>query len=310
VNTIDARTATAAREPARPGTVRRWIMATRPATLPAAVTPVLVGTAIAADAGGFRAGPALAALAGALLLQIGANLANDLLDHEKGADTELRLGPTRVVQAGLLSPAAVRRATALTFLAAFLVGLYLVWVAGWVVAAVGAASIVAAIAYTGGPYPLGYNGLGDVAVFVFFGLVAVCGTTYVQAGAVPPMAWIAAVPVGALVTAILVVNNVRDIATDAAAGKRTLAVRFGRRAAEAEYAFLLLAAAAVPLALFLTGRLDAWVLLPLLTAPRGVALLRSVRRHQGRALNPTLGHTAMLAAIFGALFSLGILLGA
>ncbi len=285
-------------------------MAARPATLPAAVTPVLVGTAAAAAVDGFRAVPALAALAGALLLQIGANLANDLFDHEKGADTEERMGPTRVVQAGLLSPAAVRRATALTFLLAFLVGLYLVWVAGWVVAAVGAASIVAAVAYTGGPYPLGYNGLGDVAVFLFFGLAAVCGTTYVQAGYVPPLAWIAAVPVGALVTAILVVNNVRDIATDAAAGKRTLAVRFGRRAAEAEYALLLLAAAAVPVALFATRRLNAWVLLPLATTPRALALLRSVHHDQGRALNPTLARTAMLAVAFGALFALGILLAA
>ncbi|MEJ2186636.1 MAG: 1,4-dihydroxy-2-naphthoate polyprenyltransferase [Gemmatimonadota bacterium] len=297
-------------EPTLPGPVRRWVMAIRPATLPAAVTPVLVGTAVAVAVGAFRAGPALAALAGALLLQIGANLANDLLDHEKGADTDARLGPTRVVQAGLLSPAAVRAATALTFVLALLVGMYLVWVAGWVVMAVGAVSIVAAVAYTGGPYPLGYNGLGDVAVFIFFGLVAVCGTTYVQAGFVPALAWIAAVPVGALVTAILVVNNVRDIATDAAAGKRTLAVRLGRRAAEAEYALLLLGAGAVPVALFATGRLNAWVLLPLLAAPRAYALLRSVRHDRGRALNPTLGGTAMLSVTFGALFALAIILGA
>lgn len=292
------------------GPVRRWVMAVRPATLPAAVTPVLVGTASAYAVGGLRWGPALAALLGALLLQVGANLANDLFDYEKGADTEERLGPTRVVQAGLLSAAAVRRATAATFFLAFLVGLYLVWVAGWIIVAIGLLSIAAAVAYTGGPYPLGYNGLGDVAVFIFFGLVAVCGTAYVQAGYVPPLAWAAAVPVGTLVTAILVVNNIRDIPTDRAAGKRTLAVRLGRRAVIAEYGLLMAAAYAMPLVLFLTRRLDGWVLLPLSTAPLAVLLTRRVATDRGRALNPTLGRTARLAALFGALFAAGIVLGA
>ncbi len=285
-------------------------MAIRPATLPAAVTPVLVGTAAAWAVGGFRAGPALAALVGALLLQVGANLANDLFDFEKGADNEDRLGPTRVVQAGLLSAAAVRRATALTFFLALVVGLYLVWAAGWVVVAIGLASIAAAVTYTGGPYPLGYNGLGDIAVFGFFGLVAVGGTAYVQAGYVPGLAWVAAIPVGTLVTAILVVNNVRDLPTDAAAGKRTLAVRLGRRAAVAEYALLLTAAYVTPAALFAAGRLDGWVLLPLVTAPLAVHLYRRVARDTGRALNPALGRTAMLGVAFGALFALGIVLGA
>jgi 1,4-dihydroxy-2-naphthoate octaprenyltransferase len=285
-------------------------MAIRPATLPAAITPVLVGTAAARAVDGFSPGPALAALVGALLLQVGANLANDLFDYEKGADNEDRLGPTRVVQAGLLSAAAVRRATALTFFLAFLVGLYLVWVAGWVVVAIGLASIAAAVAYTGGPYPLGYNGLGDLAVFVFFGLVAVGGTAYVQAGYVPGLAWVAAIPVGTLVTAILVVNNVRDLPTDRAAGKRTLAVRLGRRAAIAEYALLLSAAYLTPIAILAAGRLNAWVLLPLVTAPMGVLLYRRVARDSGRALNPALGRTAMLGVAFGALLALGIVLGA
>lgn len=292
-----------------PGSARRWVMAVRPATLPAAVTPVVVGTAVAHAVGGFRRGPALAALAGALLLQVGANLANDLLDYRKGADTEDRLGPTRVVQAGLLSPEAVRNAAVLAFFLALLVGVYLTWVAGWPVVAIGVASIGAAVAYTGGPYPLGYNGLGDLAVFVFFGLVAVCGTAYVQAGFVPALAWVAAIPVGTLITAILVVNNVRDIATDAAAGKRTLAVRFGRRGALLEYALLLSAAYLVPPALFLAGRLDAWVLLPLATAPLAGRLFRTVARETGRALNPALGRTAMLGVAYGALFALGIALG-
>lgn len=292
-----------------PGPVRRWVMAIRPATLPAAVTPVLVGTAVAHAVGGFRWGPALAALLGALLLQVGANLSNDLLDFEKGADTDERLGPTRVVQSGLLSAEAVRGATAFVFLLALAVGVYLTWVAGWAVVAIGLGSIAAAIAYTGGPYPLGYNGLGDIAVFIFFGLVAVCGTAYVQAGFVPPLAWIAAIPVGTLITAILVVNNVRDMETDAAAGKRTLAVRLGRRAALVEYALLLAAAYTVPPALLATGRLDPWVLLPLLTAPVATGLYGSVARDTGRSLNPSLGRTAMLGVAFGGLFALGIALG-
>ena len=291
------------------GPVRRWILAIRPATLPAAVTPVLVGTAAAYAEGGFAPLPALAALIGALLLQVGANLANDLYDFEKGADTDERLGPTRVVQAGLLSPASIRRGMVLTFALAFLVGVYLVWVGGWPIVVIGLASIAAAVAYTGGPYPLGYNGLGDIAVFIFFGLVAVCGTAYVQAGYVPALAWLAAVPVGTLVTAILVVNNVRDIDTDRAAGKRTLAVRFGRRTAILEYAALLAVAYAVPVGLLLTGRLEAWVLLPLVTLPLALRLAQRVATDRGRALNPSLGRTAQLSMLFGGLFALGIALG-
>lgn len=287
----------------------RWLMAIRPATLTAAAAPVLVGTAVAQEADAFRAGPALAALAGAFLLQVAANLANDLFDFEKGADNADRLGPTRVVQAGLLSPRAVRRGMILTLGLAFLVGLYLVWVAGLVIVFIGLLSIAAAVAYTGGPYPLAYHGLGDVAVFIFFGFVAVCGTAFVQAGHVPALAWYAAVPMGALTTAILVVNNVRDIETDAATGKRTLAVRLGRRGAVGEYAVLLAVAYAVPLGLVLAGRLSAWGLLPLASAPLAAPLLRRVRLERGRALNPALGGTARLLFVYGALFALGIVLG-
>jgi 1,4-dihydroxy-2-naphthoate polyprenyltransferase len=293
-----------------PGLVARWIMATRPATLTAAAAPVLVGTAAAHVAGGFRAGPALAALLGSFLLQIGANLANDLYDYEKGADTPARMGPTRVVQSGLLSPGAVRGGMAVTFGLAVLVGVYLTWVAGPIIILIGLLSIAAAIAYTGGPYPLGYNGLGDIAVFAFFGFVAVCGTAYVQAGHVPALAWVAAVPVGALTTAILVVNNVRDMETDAAAGKRTLAVRLGRGGALAEYAGLLAVAYAVPLLLVVTETLSAWALLPLLTVPLAAGLFRWVRDERGRALNPALGGTARLLFAHGALFAAGMALGA
>jgi 1,4-dihydroxy-2-naphthoate polyprenyltransferase len=285
-------------------------MAIRPATLTAAAAPVLVGTAVAYAAGGFRSGPALAALAGAFLLQIGANLANDVFDYEKGADTANRLGPTRVVQSGLLSPAAVRAGMAVTFSLALAVGVYLVWVAGPVIVVIGLLSIAAAIAYTGGPYPLAYNGLGDIAVLIFFGFVAVGGTAFVQAGHVPGLAWWAALPVGALTTAILVVNNVRDIETDAATGKRTLAVRLGRPGAVAEYAFLLAVAYVVPPILVLAERLTIWALLPLATLPLAVGLFRRVRDERGRALNPALGGTARLLFLFGALFALGIFAGA
>ena len=302
-------TTTSSPTAAAPGSLRAWIIAVRPATLSAAAVPVFVGTAVAAWLGGFRLGPALAALAGAFLLQIGANFANDVFDYEKGADTHERLGPTRAVQAGLLTPRSVRRGMFVVFGLALLVGIYLTLVSGPAIFAVGVLSILAAIAYTGGPYPLGYHGLGDVFVMVFFGFVAVAGTTYVQTGSVPALALWAAVPVGALATAILVVNNVRDAPTDAKAGKRTLAVRFGRRAGVAEYALLLAAAYLVPLALAL-AELGWPVLLPLASAPLGVRLLTALQRERGPALNPVLVGTAKLLLLHGLLFAAGIALSA
>src|SRR5882724_6200886 len=223
----------------RPGSLGAWVLASRPKTLSAAAVPVLVGTACAAGRGSLRWGPALAALLGALLLQIGANFANDVFDYEKGADTAARLGPTRAVQAGLLSARSMRLGMGLVFTLALGLGLYLTSVAGYVILVIGCASIASAIAYTGGPYPLGYHGLGDVFVFLFFGLVAVCGTVFVELGRVPGLALFCALPVGALATAILVVNNLRDRETDLGAGKRTLAVRFGRTFAIAQYRSLI-----------------------------------------------------------------------
>jgi 1,4-dihydroxy-2-naphthoate octaprenyltransferase len=290
--------------------VRAWVLACRPATLTAAVAPVAVGSACAAAAGHFRAGPALAALAGAVLLQIGANLANDVYDFEKGADRADRLGPTRAVAGGLLSAAHVRAGMVIAFLLATIVGVYLAWSAGPAVVVIGVASIAAAVAYTAGPWPLGYHGLGDLFVLAFFGFVAVCGTVFTQIGAVPALAWCAALPVGALATAVLVVNNVRDRETDACAGKRTLAVRFGRRAAEWEYVALLAVAYAVPVLLFATGQARAAVLLPLVTAPFAVALARQLRARSGRALNATLAATARLLLGHAALFAVGLAAGA
>jgi 1,4-dihydroxy-2-naphthoate octaprenyltransferase len=289
-----------------PGSVSAWILAARPRTLTAACVPVAVGTACAHASGGVRVGPAVAALLGALLLQIGANFANDVFDFEKGADTAERIGPTRAVQAGLITPKAMRGGMAVVFLLALALGAYLTSVAGPLILAIGIASILSAIAYTGGPYPLGYHGLGDVFVLLFFGFVAVGGTALVQVGRVPELALFAALPVGSLATAILVVNNLRDIETDRRAGKRTLAARFGERFALGEYALLLAVAYVVPVLLFLTGRSGPFVLLPWASAPLAFGLLRAVRRERGKALNPILGRTAMLVLIHGLLFAVGL----
>lgn len=284
-----------------------WWLAARPKTLTAAAAPVLVGTAVALATGAFHAGAALAALGGALLLQIGANFANDLFDFEKGADTEHRLGPTRTIQAGLITPRAMRLGMLVVFGLALLIGVYLVALSGPILIAVGVCSILAAMAYTGGPYPLGYHGLGDVCVFVFFGLVAVAGTVFVQAGHVPVLAWIAAIPVGCLATAILVVNNVRDIETDVVAGKRTLPARWGRGFGEAEYAALLALSYASALCIAALGFPGA--LLALLSAPLALSLFAQLRGESGRALNACLARTAKLLFLFALLLSAGIALG-
>ena len=281
-----------------------WISAARLRTLPAAIVPVIVGTAVARACGGIAWGPALAALAGAIAIQIGTNFANDVFDAEKGADTADRIGPLRAVSAGLISAAAMKRAMIGAFAVASAFGLYLVASAGWPIAAIGIASIISGIAYTGGPWPLGYHGLGDVFVMVFFGFVAVCGTVYVQLHAVPALALWAAVPVGALATAILVVNNLRDRATDARAGKRTLAVRLGRRAVLVEYALLLAAAYAVPLALAIG---HPWRALPVITTPLAVVRLRQLAvASDGPTFNRLLAATGQLLLLHGLLFAAGM----
>lgn len=294
----------------RPGSAAAWWLAARPATLTAALVPVAVGTACAIAVGSFRAGAAFAALLGAMAIQIGTNFANDVFDYEKGADTEHRLGPTRAVQAGLLRPAAVRGGMVVAFGIAVLAGVYLTAVAGPAIVIIGVASILSGIAYTGGPFPLGYHGLGDLFVLVFFGFVAVCGTAFVQVGSVPLLAVWASVPVGAIATAILVVNNLRDRHTDAHAGKRTLAVRWGREIVIFEYVLLLLLAYAVPIGLVATGMSSTGALAPLVTLPWAAVLARRVATSEGPALNPLLGGTARLLAAFGLLFALGIALSA
>lgn len=292
----------------RPGKFQVWILAARPRTLPAASAPVILGTTLALADGSFRWGPALAALVGALLLQIGANLANDVFDYHKGADTEQRLGPIRVTQAGLLLPNQVMTGMWVVFSLAALIGLYLTWVAGWVVVVIGALSIVAALAYTGGPFPLGYFGLGEIAVFVFFGLAAVCGTYYVQAGYITPASLLAAVPMGLLSSAILAVNNLRDIETDRAAGKHTLAARFGLSWARREYLLLLVGAYLVPVFMLFLVEVPWTVLLAWFSIPLAYRLVWQVWHLQGRPLNRVLAGTGQLELAYALLLGLGMLL--
>ncbi|HSC86660.1 MAG TPA: 1,4-dihydroxy-2-naphthoate polyprenyltransferase [Polyangiaceae bacterium] len=289
-----------------PGSLHAWILACRPATLTAAAAPVLVGTAIAAREGQLDILRFVCSLLGAFCLQIGSNFANDVFDYEKGADTAERLGPTRAVQAGLVSPRGMKVGMALVFGIALLAGVYLVSVAGPWLVVIGVASILAAIGYTGGPYPLGYHGLGDAFVFLFFGLVAVAGTVFVQLGTVPPLAWLGALGLGAVTTNILVVNNVRDRLTDVTAGKRTLAVRFGRGFAWGEYVGLYVLAYAVPLVAGWAFGVGPLALLGCATVPLAWANSRDLARLEGRALNPLLGRSAKVVFLYGASLALGL----
>ena len=295
--------------PGQPSAVRTWLLAIRPATLPAAASGVVVGLGAAIAAGAtFRADTAFACFGVALLLQVVANLANDLSDFRRGADTPDRAGPTRVASAGLATERQLEVAIGLAIGLAGLFGLWLAWVGGPAIVGLGALAIVAALAYTGGPWPYGYRGLGEIFVFVFFGLVAVAGTAYLQALRFEPLFVVAAIPVGALTTGILVVNNLRDIPTDRAAGKRTLAVLVGRRATAAEYALLLLAAFIVPIVLVVAG-FGIVQLLPLASAPLVVPLVRTVRDfREPQELNRVLRGTARLDLAFGVLFAAALAL--
>ena len=294
---------------APPRALKTWLMAIRVPTLPAAVVPVLVGSATALSDGRFKPWAFLAALLASLLIQIGTNLANDYFDAKKGADTAERLGPVRVTQSGLIAPATVRNAMLLCFALAALCGAYLIYVGGWPILVIGLLSIASGILYTGGPYPLGYNGLGDVFTFVFFGLVAVLGTDYLHSGEFRWVALFASLPVAMLVTAIIVVNNLRDAPTDRKAGKRTLAVIFGERFARTEYALLVVGAYLVLPVVWLWGGASPLVLLALLSMPLATPLLDLMAKERGRALNAALRGTARLHMLFGALLTLGLLLG-
>jgi 1,4-dihydroxy-2-naphthoate octaprenyltransferase len=283
-------------------------MAARVRTLPAAIAPVLVGTSLALGAGRFRPLAFVAALLGALFIQVGTNLSNDYSDARRGADTEDRLGPVRVTAGGLVPPRQVLLATYVTFALAVACGAYLVAVAGPELLAVGAASILAGVLYTGGPRPYGYEGLGELFVFLFFGIVAVAGSYFVQIQELPWQAFVCAVPVGLLASAILVVNNVRDLETDRRAGKRTLAVRLGRDRTRTLYAAMVAGAFVTAPLPWAFGSMSAWLLVPWLTAPLAVRLVRLVRsRSDGPALNGALAGTGALQLLFCLLYSAGIL---
>ncbi len=295
--------------PTQSGGIGAWIMAARIPTLPAAAIPVIVGTSVGASIESFRLLPFLGAFAAALLIQIATNFANDYSDHAKGADTPDRLGPTRATSAGLISPDAMKRATVITFGLAMLIGVYLITVGGWPILVIGILSILFGLAYTGGPFPLAYNGLGDISVFIFFGLVAVTGSSYLQTGSIDGLAIAAAVPIGLLITNILVINNLRDIRTDERARKRTLAVIMGEGGTRFQYTAFLVIAWLFPLAIWVGGGAGAWVLLSWLSVPLGVILIRMVLGGlSGRPLNGVLKRTGMLLLIYGTGFAAGLLI--
>jgi 1,4-dihydroxy-2-naphthoate polyprenyltransferase len=283
-------------------------MAARPRTLPAAVAPVLVGTSLAIRYGTFHPLAFAAALLGAMLIQVGTNLSNDYSDARRGADTDERIGPVRVTAGGLVPPRQVLVATYLTFGAAVLCGVYLIAVAGWALLAVGGASILAGVLYTGGPRPYGYEGLGEVFVFLFFGIVAVAGSYFVQRRGLPWEAFALAVPVGLLISGILVVNNVRDIDTDRRAGKRTLAVRLGRERTRVLFALIVGGAFLTSWVPWFAGALSPWLFLTAAAAPLAIGVVKTVRTHaDGPSLNGALAQTARLALVFCLLLCAGIL---
>ena len=284
---------------------RAWVLAARPATLPAAIVPVLVGAAGAvADGASFKPVVFALTLFCSMLIQIGTNFANDYSDFVKGADNESRLGPLRVTASGLMTQDQVRRGIVVALGAAVVVGAYLAWIGGWAIVAIGIFSVISGLAYTGGPYPLGYHGLGDVFVFIFFGVVAVTGTAFLQAGEWSVFVLLLSIPIGLLVTNILVVNNLRDMPTDIVAGKRTLATRIGERATRYQYALFCVASYGVVIAMAATKGL--WILLPLLSAPLALVVTRRVMGGMsGRDLNPVLEKSGQLLLAFGVLLSIG-----
>jgi 1,4-dihydroxy-2-naphthoate polyprenyltransferase len=289
--------------------LRLWALAARPRTLPAAVAPVLVGTALAISEDELRPLAFAAALVGSVFIQIGTNLSNDYSDARRGADSEDRLGPVRVTAGGLMPPRRVLVGTYVAFGVAVAAGLYLAAVAGWELLAVGVLSIAAGVLYTGGPRPYGYAGLGELFVFLFFGLVAVNGSYYVQTEELSWEALALSIPVGLLAAAILVVNNVRDIDTDRRAGKRTLAVKLGRDGARRLFAAMVALAFVMPPAIWLAGGLSFWLLLALAALPLVPQLVRTVStRTDGPALNGALARTGLLLAVFSLLLSAGVLL--
>ena len=285
-----------------------WILATRPRTLPAALVPVLVGSSIAIHDEMFKPLAAIVALVCAILIQIGTNFVNDLYDFLHGTDKKDRIGPKRVVTSGLISIPEMKLGIVFVFGLSFVLGMYLVHLAGWEILLLGVISILAGIAYTAGPFPLAYNGLGDIASFLFFGLIGTVGTYYVQANEISPFAFWSSIPVGALITNILVVNNYRDREEDQSNGKNTLAVLLGEKFARLQYVFFMIVSYAILFVVYFTYKSSVWVFLPLISLPLSVKLIKMIFTLRGRELNKTLELTAKLSALYGLLFAAGILI--
>lgn len=286
-----------------------WIEAARPQTLAAAIVPVVVGASLAYHSELLNWTNTLVALICAMLIQIGTNFANDYFDFVKGSDTDERIGFRRATSAGLIPPKTMLNATILTMLLAFFLGLYLVWSAGWIVLIIGLLSLLFGILYTGGPFPLGYNGLGDVFVFIFFGLVAVMTTYYVNALEWSEASFWASLAVGGLCVNILVVNNLRDVEQDKKSGKKTLGVLFGEDALKMEYTLMVLLAFAIPPHFYFQLGFNAWVFLPFASLPLAAVYISRIWKETDKIkLNPLLERTAQYMVIFGLLFSIGIIL--
>ncbi len=288
--------------------IKLWFIASRPKTLPAAIAPVVAGSATAYHENVFEPVPALLALLVSLFIQIGTNFVNDYGDFKKGADKEKRVGPQRFLSLGIITPQQIKKAIVISFSIAFIIGLFLVWRGGLPALAVGVASILAGIAYTAGPFPLAYNGLGDVFVLVFFGFVATAGTYYVQALTVSPLALWVSLPVGLLITNILVVNNYRDADSDKLVGKKTLAVLFGKNFSRVQYVASIFLSYAILVYLYFAFKLSLAIFLPFLLLPAAFKLIKQIYNETGKALNLTLARTAMFSALFSILFSIGLIL--
>ncbi|MFC2102906.1 1,4-dihydroxy-2-naphthoate polyprenyltransferase [Bacteroidota bacterium] len=285
-----------------------WILASRPKTLLAAVVPVMVGSALAISQNSFTIIYSVIAVLCSILIQIGTNFTNDLYDYLRGADNENRKGPLRVLAAGLISPTEMKFAVVTVFGTAFLLGLYLVYSCGIVVLVIGILSILAGLAYTAGPFPLAYNGLGDVFVFSFFGLVGTAGTYYLHLHEFNLLSVLASIPVGALITNILVVNNYRDIEEDREAHKYTLAVKLGRTFTKYQFINSIVISYLILFIIFFEYNFNYWIFLPLASLPIAFKLITMFRTFEGEQLNRTLELSAKYAALFGLLFSLGIIL--
>lgn len=285
-----------------------WFLAARPKTLLAALVPVMVGTSLAIHNGKFFFPYSLVALLCSILIQIGTNYTNDLYDHLKGSDTKERKGPLRVLSAGLISVEEMKIGIFVVFAITFLLGLYLVYAAGWIILAIGIVSIIAGLAYTAGPFPLAYNGLGDVFVFIFFGIVGTMGTYYLHHQEFTVLSFLISLPVGALITNILVVNNFRDIEEDRFANKKTLAVMMGNTFSKVEFIVLLVISFVVPIVLLSFYDFSYWILLPVISLPIALSLIKMLNQLKGTELNKTLELTAKFSALYGLLFSIGIII--